>query len=243
MRSWKSFCLAVLSCAALAACQTDTYMTKPIDSMMGNHDAREARLSTAAAEAMRLGKTSEALAQYETLYRHSSRDKGTALNYAQLLRKTGSAARAAEVLAPYAERNDDPVIMNEYAADKIALGDFAEAEKILNAVLEDQKAVAVRHDTYDLMGIALDAEGRHKEAEQMFRLALDGWRGDATSVMNNLGLCLAAEGMFDDSLLTLRKALIMAPQKEEIARNIEIVSDLRSKVVKTAHAKPAKIKK
>ena len=52
--------------------------------------------------------------------------------------------------------------------------------------------------------------------------------------MNNLGLCLAAQGMFDESLTMLRQALIKAPHKQEIARNIVMVDNLRKALVPTA---------
>ena len=125
-------------------------------------------------------------------------------------------------------------MINEYAAASIETGDYDLAENLLNKVLEDKKAAPFHADAFNLLGIALDAKGQHKEAEQSYRQALDGWKGDPTSVMNNLGLCLASQGMFDESLTTLRKALIKAPHKEEIARNIKMVSDLRKSFVPKA---------
>lgn len=237
----KRFIAAALLCslAMLSACKTDQGLLKPYDSLNGKRAAREARLSTAAAAAIAANRVPEALARYERLHKDRPRDETVAVNYAQLLRKTGDADGARDVLKPFMfgpdgrEKGDAaPTTKNEYAAVLIAEGDFRGAENILNSVLEDKKAAAVGHDAHNLMGVALDAQGQHKEAEQMFRLALDGWTGDPSSVMNNLGLCLAAEGMFDESLTTLRQALIMAPDKEEIARNIKVVTDLRDRVVK-----------
>jgi Flp pilus assembly protein TadD len=225
--------LAASSLALLTACQTDNLLAKPVDSMTGMHDAREARLNTAAATAIARGQTREALVKYAELHDAHKNDPLIAVNYAQLLRKTGDPAQAKKVLAPFMSDSASPMVRNEYAAALIATGDFAEAEKTLNAVLEDSKDAAYHNDARDLMGISLDARGQHREAEQMFRLALDGWKGNPSSVMNNLGLCLASEGMFDESLDTLRRALILAPDKEEIAKNIQIVTDLRARIVKT----------
>ena len=75
----------------------------------------------------------------------------------------------------------------------------------LNQVLEDKKTARFHADAYNLLGLVLDAKNQHKEAEQNYRQALDGWKGDPTSVMNNLGLCLAAQGQFDESLMMLRQ--------------------------------------
>jgi Flp pilus assembly protein TadD len=243
----------LLALLLLSACKTDTLLGKPVDSMMGRRDAREARLATAANEAIENGRTAEALALYAEYYSHNKGDETIVVNYAQLLRSTGDTQRALEVISPLVRgaegtrwENVSALARNEYAAILIARGDFAEAEKALNAVLEDQKAIAFHNDAWNLMGVALDAQGQHREAEQMFRQALDGWKGDPSSVMNNLGLCLASEGLFDEALTTLRKALVLAPKKSEIAKNVQIVSDLRDKVVRKppgAEKPPAKKKK
>jgi Flp pilus assembly protein TadD len=244
--------LAVL--LAVTGCKTTStpIAGKAIDSMAGKHDATEERLSTAASHAMAEGRTEEALANYERIYKQpvaevftspNYRNEDAALNYAQLLRKTGKAQRALEVLSPVVEKRSgrlkdrvDPIVLNEYAAIQIDLGNLEKAEKILNTVLEDQKDKAFHADAYNLLGVSLDARGRHKEAEQYFRQALDGWKGDKTSVMNNLAISLASQGMFDESLRTLRQALVAAPHKKEIAQNIQMVSDLKDSVV----AKPKK---
>jgi len=251
---------------ALTGCKTTEppLVGSAVDSLMGKRAATEERLSTAAANAIIAGKTAEALALYEKLYAHdntgfSSPDvdhQDVALNYAQLLRKTGKAQRAITILTPFVEiqrgetrRTDkkrgemkdkiDPIILNEYAASSIELGNFAKAETLLTRVLEDKNASKFHADAYNLLGIALDAQGQHREAEQSFRQSLDGWKGDATSVMNNLAVCLASQGMFDESLTTLRQALVMAPDKQEIAHNIQMVSDLRQSLIPT----PRDIKK
>jgi len=245
----------------VAGCKTTEtpIVGKALDSLTGKHDAAEDRLSTAASNAIAEGKTNEALILYERLYTktHSSfylpdnvTNRDIAINYAQLLRRTGKAQRALDILAPFMKKptsrsgqnyKPDPIVINEYAAGSIEIGDFEKAEKLLNQVLKDEKATKLHADAYNLLGIVLDAKGQHKEAEQFFQKALDNWRGDnKTSVMNNLGLCLASQGMFDKSLMTLRQALVMAPKKQEIAGNIQMVTDLRKSVVPTA---PVNIKK
>lgn len=237
-----SFIALALS-LGLSACATDGTTTNAIDSMSGKRAATEARLSTAAAEAIAEGKTDEAVFNFEKLYKMNKKDPVTALNYAQVLRKSGNARKAQEVLSSFVtgkKSKDMPLLKNEYAATLIELGKLDEAETLLNAVLDDPGASHLHADAANLMGIALDARGAHKDAEKMFRMALDSWKGDATSVMNNLALCLASQALFDESLSTLRKALVMAPAKQEIARNIEIVSALRDAVVPTAPVKVSK---
>jgi len=240
---------ALLMCLALGGCKTSQSnpFTRPLDGALGHRGESEARLSTAAAAAIAEGKADEALDKYQTLHLHHPNNPEIAVNYAQLLRKTGKADKASDILSGFVLTKNghpledaDPLVLNEYAASRIALGDFAGAEKTLDRVLEDEKAKKFHNDAWNLMGVALDARGQHKEAEEMFRQALDGWKGDPTSVMNNLALCLASEGMFDESLSTLRRALVMAPGNEEIAHNIQLVEQLRDAVVSKA---PVDLKK
>ena len=237
--------MTVLSLAALlsvVSCKTtDTPVVgTALNNVTGMHDQVESRLTTAANNAVAEGKTSEALDLYSKLYAKSHTADVT-LNYAQLLRKTGKAKRALDILEPYVNGPAgtvkdvaQPIMINEYAAGEIETGNYDLAETLLNKVLEDKNAAPFHADAYDLLGIVLDAKGQHKEAEQSYHQALDGWKGDPTSVMNNLGLCLAAQGMFDESLTMLRQALIKAPHKQEIARNIVMVDNLRKALVPTA---------
>lgn len=231
--------MALLMGACAAA--NDPHVGAPIDSLQGQRAATERRLATSAADAMQAGKTQEALVSYEKLYQRSSYNPDVAVNYAQLLRRSGKADQALTVLEPFARgtRKDSPrapraMIKNEYAAALIETGKFKEAEPVLESVLNDAKLAEFHPDASNLLGIAHDAQGHHKTAEKFFRQALDGWKGDPTSVMNNLGLNLASQGMFDEALTTLRRAQIMAPAKTEIARNIQIVNDLREAVVPKA---------
>lgn len=237
------FLLAVPGCKATSTPIVGT----AIDNLTGNRDAIEGRLSTEAAMAIAQGKTEEALKLYEKIYTdpHSMplasthyRNQDIALNYAQLLRKTGSPQRALEVLSPIAETrrgkiesDAEPIVLNELAAIYIDLGHLKEAEPLLKRVLEDKKAQDFHADAYNLFAVSLDAQGQHKKAEQFFRKALAMWKGDPTSVMNNLSICLASQGKFDDSLTMLRQALVMSPNKQEIAHNIQIVTDLREAVL------------
>lgn len=234
---------------ALAGCKTATeapVVGDAIDSLNGRKAATEQRLATVAAEAIAEGKTAEALSHYAKLYEHgslytsSARNKPleVAVNYAQLLRRTGDVKRALEVLQPFVKTRRGylmgdvyPIVLNEYAAINVELGEFKVADAMLEKVLSDEKASAFHPDANNLKGVMLDAQAQHKEAEASFRKALEGWQGDKTSVMNNLGLNLAAQGLFDESLLTLRQALVSARHKEDVARNIQMVEALRKAVV------------
>ena len=78
--------------------------------------------------------------------------------------------------------------------------------------------------------MTLDARGRHDEAEPYYEQAMDLWQGEPVSVMNNLALNLAHQGYFDESLNLLRQALVIEPDSEKIAANIDFVRGLQASV-------------
>jgi Flp pilus assembly protein TadD len=250
--------VALSALIALGACapQQNAQMAlvgkhSAIDSLQGRNEETVERLSTAAQDAIAEGKENEALALYKRLYEEKPKPE-VAVNYAQLLRKTGSPQKASDVLAKFVKgkkdkKGENGLVLNEYAATQIALGNFDEAAAKLDRVLADGTAAAYQPDASNLKGVALDAQGKHKDAEGLFRVAMEGWEGNPTSVMNNLALCLANQGRFDEALDILRRALVMAPDKQEIARNIQLVGDLRTNVVpaapKNLKARPVKKEK
>src|SRR4051812_10304329 len=95
------FLTALLSVASCKTTENNIPVVgKAIDSITGMHDETEARLSTAASNAIAGGKTTEALELYSKLY-DKSPTENTALNYAQLLRKTGKPKDALSVISPF----------------------------------------------------------------------------------------------------------------------------------------------
>jgi Flp pilus assembly protein TadD len=77
------------------------------------------------------------------------------------------------------------------------------------------------------MGTALDAQGRHQDAEVAFREGVDNWQGDPAPILNNLALNLASQGRLEQSLEILRKAKKISPHRIEIERNLRIISTLQ----------------
>lgn len=225
---------------SLAACADTKDMKDPINSMRGMKVERERRLATAASDAIAEGKIDEALPIFERRYGKKPDDRDVAVNYAQLLRKSGKSGQALGVLEPFVEDDTtDGLVLTEYAAALLETGQTKAAQDILNAVIADPKLSEFHADAKNQLGISYAAENRPADAEAMFRDAWEGWRGDATSVMNNLGLAQANQGKYDAALVTLRRALALAPHKTEIARNIDIISDLRDN---SAQKPPARIR-
>ena len=247
--------IGLAALTALSACNAADPLNKPIDSLRGMKQETQARLTAQTSDAIAAGKTAEALDLYGRLHKEHPHDRSVAIVYAQLLRRSGRADEAVNVLSPFASfhehsnnqsetvvvtYNADAVVLNELAAAHIATGNFDAADKLLRHVLADPGSAPMHADAESLMGIVLDARGQHRDAEQMFNKALQSWKGDPTPVMNNLALCLAAQGQFDQALDTLRRALVISPNdKQEIARNIALISNLRGAIV----AKPAVVTK
>ena len=92
-----------------------------------------------------------------------------------------------------------------------------------------RKAIKADNNNYrawHILGIALDAEQKHPEAQTAFEKALSMWKGDAVPVMNNLALNLAAQGQTDKALEMLYAAKKKDPSRVEIERNIRIIRTL-----------------
>lgn len=214
-------CSAFLA-LSLTACQT---AEKP--SHLSHTDRINAILEKAADEAQLRGNTAENLALLERVYKRNSNDPKAALKYARVLRHANRLQRASVVLTPFArdETLNNIDIKIEYAAIQAAMGNYGIAE---NSARQAVSITPENPRAQHMLGIALDAQGIHKEAEDSFRMALDHWEGDPTPIMNNLGLNLAAQGFLDEALNILRKASAAAPNRPEIERNLRIVTALLS---------------
>lgn len=244
-----SLYLSISCCAflALGGCQVTTEGSA-FDSLQGQKTRTEQRITTAAEEAIKAGQAHEALQFYETLYARNHNDPEIAINYAYALRKTDNAQRAIMVLAPFITPDDNkgkkkkpaPVradILLEYAATSLSLGRYERGLEVAQEVIarNDKASEAYHAKAYHLSGIAYDALSQHKDADTSYRIAMELWPGQPVPVMNNLALSLAQRGLFDDALTMLRQARVMDPSVAEIARNIEIVTNLRNNVIPKAH--------
>lgn len=191
----------------------------------GTPPSQEAKLNTALESAARGSKQS--LSYWEKAYERDTKNPENALHYATALREAGRLNRAALVIEPLAQKKgqDNSAVLTEYASILAAMGRYEEAQTYA------EKAIAITPasgQAHHVLGIALDAQGKHPEAEKAFRTALGNWNGNAATVLNNLGLNLASQGFVDDALETLRKAAALDPDRTEIERNIRIVTALQA---------------
>ncbi len=161
----------------------------------------------------------------EKLYTKDSANPANAVRYAAALREAGFANRASVVLQPFADNaTSPPAVKTEFAAIQLALGNNETAQRYAQKAVQKDPTDA---KAFHYLGIALDAQGKHADAEQAFRKGLDLWTGDPTPIMNNLALNLSAQGYLDEAVEILEKAKAVAPNRVEVERNLRIVTALR----------------
>jgi Flp pilus assembly protein TadD len=216
-RTIKTLLLSAGACALLSACQTTG--ARPGDaSLHGDVDK-------AVAQASIYAQPVKSLPDAERAYKRHPQDDIAAADYARALREAGSLDQAAMVLDPIVKRKEaSSYALSEYAAVALAQGSPQKAEEFAQkAVLKDDK----NFRAYQNLGIALETQGKHPEAEKALRKALELWQGDPVTIMNNLALNLSAQGYVDESIDILRKAQALAPDRIEIERNLRIVTALQ----------------
>lgn len=167
----------------------------------------------------------ESLSALEAAYKRNSDDPALAVRYARALRAEGQINKAVIILSPFARKeNALSDVSSEFAAVHLEMGDYETAEKFARAAIVEDPS---NYGAFQSLGIALDARGYHKQAEVAFRKGLDVWKGDPTSIMNNLALNLVNQGMLDEASEILQRAAAENPGKPEIERNLRIVLALK----------------
>ena len=170
------------------------------------------------------GDRRENLNTVAAIYKRNPKDEFAAGRYAKALRESGDLKKAESVLTPFLKgKSPSTLTYTEMGAMELETGDLKAAENYA------RKAIKVDNNNYrawHVLGISLDAQQNHVEAETAFRKALSLWQGDSIPVMNNLALNLAAQGYTDKALNLLYDAKNKDPSRVEIERNIRIIRTL-----------------
>ena len=217
-KSGRHLVLILLSATAalsLSACSSGNSNT-PATSISGK--------SQPADPALIYGEKRESFDTVERLYNKNSEDDLIASRYAKVLRESGDIKKAKTVLDKVTRNKSAPTLAyTELAALNLETGNFDGAEAA------SRKAIKIDQGNYrawHILGISLDAQQKHPEAQTAFEKALSIWKGDAVPVMNNLALNLAAQGYTDRALEMLYAAKKKDPNRIEIERNIRIIRTL-----------------
>lgn len=206
---------------ALGACQTTAEQSAAYD----RANKLDRVLAGAAHNASMSGNVEQKLSIMENRYKRNSTNPEIATEYANALRQSDYLNRASIVLSPFVRDEDaPPYVKNEYTAIQLALGNYSIAEDYAQQVIMKDEN---NFRAFQNLGVALDAQGMHEEAERAYRKGLEFWEGDPTSIMNNLALNLASQGYVDEAKEILEKAQAIAPNRLEIERNLRIVSTLQ----------------
>ncbi len=228
MKNFTRYTALTITVTLLAACQT-IGITSPdnIKTEKSMAERMDLAIEKAALAASKNGSKSAALLALEKKYKRNPDDPATALEYAKSLRKANRLNLASIVLFPFAELKDAHAgVKSEMSMITLALGDYDLAEKYAQeAVLQDPED----YQAYQNLGIALDAKEMHPEAERAFRKGLENWKGDPTSIMNNLALNLATQGFIDEAIEVLERAKALSPDRIELERNLRIIRTLNER--------------
>jgi Flp pilus assembly protein TadD len=180
-------------------------------------------------QALMYGEKRESFDSIERLYNAKPEDELIASRYAKVLRESGDIKKAKTVLDKVTGKGTAPTLAyTELAALNLETGNFPGAEDA------SRKAIKIDQGNYrawHILGISLDAQQKHPEAQTAFEKALSMWKGDAVPVMNNLALNLAAQGYTDKALEMLYAAKKKDPNRVEIERNIRIIRTLNEPAV------------
>lgn len=222
------YIVIALAASQLAACQT-TGSSSAVDLNKSDNVSKrmDAAIEKAALSVSGNSARTVNLIALEKKYKRDSADPANALAYATGLRQANYLNRASLVLNPFTKSDDIyPGINTEMSMIALGLGNYDSAEIYAqNAILQDPE----NYNAYQNLGIALDAKEMHPEAERAFRKGLEHWKGDPTTVMNNLALNLATQGFVEEAIEVLERARSLSPDRIEIERNLRIIRTLNER--------------
>jgi Flp pilus assembly protein TadD len=216
----------------LAACASGTAVKK--DVVKNPYDAKiNAALQRAADQADSQGSSTGSLVLMERLYKRDPKNPDNAMKFARALRNNGDLQKSALVLQPFADAKDATTeTLVEFSTLQLSQSRYPQAESYARKAV-DKDADAYR--AYQVLGIALDAQNKYKDAEAAFRKGLDLWKGDPIPVMNNLALNLTNQERLPEALEIMERAKAAAPDRPEVERNLRIIRTLNE----SADGRPA----
>lgn len=174
-------------------------------------------------KAVLYGEKRESFSTVERLYNANPEDELVAARYAKVLRESGDLKKAKVVLDKVTKNGAPTLAFTELAALNLETGNFEGAESAARKAIKGDDG---NYRAWHILGISLDAQQKHPEAQKAFEKALSMWKGDSVPVMNNLALNLAAQGYTDQALEMLYEAKKKDPNRIEIERNIRIIRTL-----------------
>lgn len=168
---------------------------------------------------------------WRTLYQRNPGDKAVAVALARAMRYAGMAQQGADLMQDALERlGRDANLAAELgkcylAAERVGLA--------LKALAEAEQLDQTRWDAPSAIGVALDLQGRHAEAEAAYRRAL-ALSPDNPEIVNNLALSLALSGKLDEALVLMGRAADHPKAGLQMRQNLALLTALKGNAAEAA---------
>lgn len=186
--------------------------------------ALEPSLRSAARSAEAANDWKTAAQHWANLHQRRPADREATLALARALRCSGAPDQAADLMqAELGKAGRDPKLLAELGKDYLA------AERLGLATRALEEAVAKTPNDWEnlsALGVALDTQARHDEAQAAYAKAL-ALAPDHPVVLNNLALSQAQSGHLDEAIATLRLAMEQPSAGAQLRQNLALLLALK----------------
>ncbi|GEM_PF-1731432 len=200
----------------------DAFEPKPDNDGLstGAHSLPE-RIRHQALQSAAHGKFSEAAAYYALLYYRNPHNEALAIKYAEALRRSGVPDQALAVLKPFAEpESASPDALIAYAKANLQLKRLAAAVQAARWAVDADPNMA---EAYHVLGVTLDAMGKHGEAQAAYQSALAYGIGDSHRTLNNLAMSYAQTGQLQQARASLEQAQELDAGDQTVQANLQLI--------------------
>lgn len=168
-----------------------------------------------------------AVVHLSKLYEDDPRNQSVAYDYARHLRYVGALDEAERVLADARALHGEQALLRlETAKLRVAAGRADEALSLLEPLLADQPDDPSILQT---KGVALDRMGRHEEAREVYRHAMESGRPTA-ALLNNAAMSHLLSGAPAEAETLLRQAAAAPGATAQVQQNLALALTLQGKL-------------
>jgi len=190
--------------------------------LSANAEALPGVIQQAAQQSEGQGNYAEAAAYWSLLHYRDPQNETVAINYAEALRKSDAAEQALAVLKPYSEpETATPAALIAFAKANLQAGKLAAALQSARWAVDADPQHA---EAYNVLGITLDAIGKHDEAQAAYQSALATGIPDSHRTLNNLAMSYAQSGELTKAQTNLEQAQKLAADDPTVQANLALIS-------------------
>lgn len=182
--------------------------------------------ATANFDRMNDAQLAQSVERFGAFYQKNPKDRQTALNYANILGRTGRNDQALAVMRSLAiTYPKDQVVLAAYGKALASAGQF---EPALDAIRRAQNPAYPDWKLLSAEAAILDQMGNPTEARTLYRRALD-IRPNESSVLSNLGMSYMLSGDLKQSETYLRQAAGSPDADSRVRQNLALVVGLQGR--------------